>query len=392
VTFLIGSYDFGNPYAKARVYDAAKLRVIRIIGITVGIIAAIALVSFAVWSIVSSRLASAKPGSGFPAPPREMVVVTKDADAKSSKKSLEFTDTNVSGEWTTDGISITATATVHNVGTDNVMFSVMPTITYGSDERPFKLRADTEKAALGPDESVSCSFTAVVPADCEVFGILHSLNVEDEGLWRIRNGAKESVGAAVAKHQREEEAAKAAAKEEERKAAEAKKAEEEAKRKAAEEAIARRAATPETSSSSSKVFDKAPDKSVYNETEWVTAWGNAIDAYLDSRGDVPLRGYGQKFAQAAWDYDCDPRISVCISETESGNGAVCFMPYNAWGWLGHSFESFDDGIRQHAKYLTGFYGMPFTKERYATYCGGVNTDYLWDWIWRAADTIVPSGI
>jgi uncharacterized membrane protein YqiK len=163
----------------------------------------------------------------------------------------------------------------------------------------------------------------------------------------------------------------------------------ESNRREKEAEAQRRLAESAAASAQGRTFDQAPDKSKETEAVWVKAWGDAIDAYLNGRGDVPLRGYGRKFAQAAWDHGCDPRISVCISETESGNGQICFLPYNAWGWLGHSFSSFDEGIDKHAEYLVSFYGMPFTKESYATYCGGANTDYLWDWIWRSAETIRP---
>ena len=205
---------------------------------------------------------------------------------------------------------------------------------------------------------------------------------------------KKSEAEAKAKAEAEAEAKRKA----EEEAAAKKAAEEEAKKKAEEEAKAREAAAAAaaeelsrraTASSDARVFDMAPNYAVDNETAWVDAWAAAIDGYLERRGDVPLRGYGRAFAQAAWDHGCDPRISVCISETESGNGQICFMPYNAWGWLGQSFSSFEEGIDKHAEYLSSFYGMPFSIEQYSTYCGGENTQYLWDWIWSSASTIVP---
>jgi len=143
-----------------------------------------------------------------------------------------------------------------------------------------------------------------------------------------------------------------------------------------------------STSTASRTFDKAPNKGRETEREWVAAWGDAIDAYLNGRGNVPLRGYGRKFAQAAWDHGCDPRLSVAISETESGNGVSCMLPYNAWGWLGQSFSSFDEGIDRHAAYLVESYGMPFGMDEYAVYCGGENTEDLWEWVWAAADSII----
>ena len=62
---------------------------------------------------------------------------------------------------------------------------------------------------------------------------------------------------------------------------------------------------------------------------FISTWSQRIDAYLSGS---PLAGQGVTFATAAWEYGVDPRWSPAISNTESSKGAVCFKPYNAWGW------------------------------------------------------------
>ena len=64
------------------------------------------------------------------------------------------------------------------------------------------------------------------------------------------------------------------------------------------------------------------------EEAFVQEWTQRIDAYLAGSN---LAGHGCDFAQAAWDYGVDPRWSPAISNTESGKGAHCFLPYNACG-------------------------------------------------------------
>lgn len=74
-----------------------------------------------------------------------------------------------------------------------------------------------------------------------------------------------------------------------------------------------------------------------SEEEFVAKWGAAIDAYYDdySEGvgrDVPLCGYGEAMARAAWKWKIDPRLCAAVSITESSGGLYCIRPHNAWGW------------------------------------------------------------
>lgn len=102
-----------------------------------------------------------------------------------------------------------------------------------------------------------------------------------------------------------------------------------------------------------------------DKTAFVSEWAGRIDAYLSGS---PLSGYGTEFAAAAWDYGVDPRWSPAISTIESSQGAACAHPYNAWGWLGRSFSSWEDGIDQHVAYLARVYGSTLTPEAAAKYC------------------------
>lgn len=103
-------------------------------------------------------------------------------------------------------------------------------------------------------------------------------------------------------------------------------------------------------------------------TAFVGKWGPRIDAYLAGR---PLQGQGTAFAEAAWDNGVDPRWSAALSVVESGGGAACFAPYNAYGWLGRGgFESWEQGVREHAAYLRVTYGTSFTPASAAVYLLG----------------------
>lgn len=103
-----------------------------------------------------------------------------------------------------------------------------------------------------------------------------------------------------------------------------------------------------------------------SEEEFVSSWGKKIDSYLS--GTV-LSGYGEVFAEAAYENGADPRWSPAISRIESGCGAKCFRPHNAWGWMGHSFDDWETAIRAHVKYIAGpLYGGYITPRGAATYC------------------------
>lgn len=101
---------------------------------------------------------------------------------------------------------------------------------------------------------------------------------------------------------------------------------------------------------------------------FVQKWAPRLDAYLAGR---PLAGQGATFAEAAWDNCIDPRWSAATSVIESGGGAACFAPYNAYGWLGRGgFESWEQGVREHAAYLRSLYGSSFTPTAAAVYLLG----------------------
>ncbi len=113
-----------------------------------------------------------------------------------------------------------------------------------------------------------------------------------------------------------------------------------------------------TNSSSS--VNWSSDKSAF-----VSQWAGRINNYL---AGSPLAGHGQTFAEAAWDNGVDPRWSPAIATIESSKGAVCFRPYNAWGWMGKSFGDWDTAIRAHVAYLKSVYGGSLTPQAAKTYC------------------------
>ena len=98
----------------------------------------------------------------------------------------------------------------------------------------------------------------------------------------------------------------------------------------------------------------------------VSAWAERIDAYL-SRYGAPLAGQGLVFAQAALDYDVDPRLAPAIAVIESGGGKVCFRPHNAWGWGTSGWSDWPSAING---YISGFsrgYGHDLSLEEAKAY-------------------------
>ncbi len=94
-------------------------------------------------------------------------------------------------------------------------------------------------------------------------------------------------------------------------------------------------------------------------------WTRRIDAYLEGSN---LAGYGAVFAEAAWDNGVDPRWSPAISNTESGKGSVCFLPYNAWGWGASAWPDWTTAIRAHVAGLAEGYGYCITTDAALKYC------------------------
>jgi hypothetical protein len=99
--------------------------------------------------------------------------------------------------------------------------------------------------------------------------------------------------------------------------------------------------------------------------EFVAQWTPRIDAYL---AGSPMAGTGSVFAEAAWDYGVDPRWSPAIAYTESSKGAVCFKPYNAWGWGNSSWSDWDSAIRAHVSGLARGYGYTISVSSAQKYC------------------------
>lgn len=98
---------------------------------------------------------------------------------------------------------------------------------------------------------------------------------------------------------------------------------------------------------------------------FVAEWAPRIDAYLEGS---PLAGQGTTFAEAAWEYGCDPRLSPAISMVESSQGRNCFLPYNAWGWGSSSWGSWEEAIYAHVAGLASGYGGQLTYAGAQKYC------------------------
>ena len=98
---------------------------------------------------------------------------------------------------------------------------------------------------------------------------------------------------------------------------------------------------------------------------FVSEWSARIDAYL---AGSPLAGQGTTFAEAAWEYGCDPRLSPAISTVESSTGRVCFLPHNAWGWGSSSWSSWEEAIWAHVAGLAAGYGGQLTYAGAQKYC------------------------
>lgn len=100
-------------------------------------------------------------------------------------------------------------------------------------------------------------------------------------------------------------------------------------------------------------------------TSDVDQWTARIDAFL---AGSPMAGHGRTFAEAALRYGVDPRFSPAIAAVESGKGAVCFRPYNAWGWGNSSWGSWDEAINAHVAGLASGYGYTVSLWAAKRYC------------------------
>lgn len=98
---------------------------------------------------------------------------------------------------------------------------------------------------------------------------------------------------------------------------------------------------------------------------FIEKWSKRINDYL---AGSPLAGYGETFAEAAWDNGVDPRWSPAISNTESTKGRVCFKYHNAWGWDQTSWSDWDTAIRSHVAGLASGYGFTISYAYAKRYC------------------------
>lgn len=157
--------------------------------------------------------------------------------------------------------------------------------------------------------------------------------------------------AAIARKKAEEEAAAAAL-------AAAQKAAE------AQQTFTTSTGTTATVEAPTQTNDNIPSVSGDREA-FVNQWAGRIDDYLSGS---PLYGHGRTFAEAAYDYNVDPRWSPAISCTESSKGAVCFLPHNAWGWGSKSWPDWDSAIRDHVEGLSIGYGYTISLAAAQKYC------------------------
>ena len=102
-----------------------------------------------------------------------------------------------------------------------------------------------------------------------------------------------------------------------------------------------------------------------DKENFISSWGARIDAYL---AGSPLAGQGATFAEAAWEFGVDPRLSPAISTVESSTGRVCFLPHNAWGWGSSSWDSWEEAIWDHVAGLASGYGGQLTYAAAKKYC------------------------
>ena len=110
------------------------------------------------------------------------------------------------------------------------------------------------------------------------------------------------------------------------------------------------------------------------EEEFVNEWAPRLNAYLEGSA---LSGQGENFARSAWKYCIDPRWSAAISNIESGKGAICIRPHNAWGWgaadsdpynLASEWDSWEKAIDAHSRGLSNGYGYTITISGARAYC------------------------
>lgn len=131
---------------------------------------------------------------------------------------------------------------------------------------------------------------------------------------------------------------------------------------AAAEAAAAEAHTPEAPLQPS---DPGVPEAPSEKQAFVDLWTPRIDAYL---AGSPMAGCGYAFANAAFDYNVDPRWSPAIAHAESTKGRYCFLPYNAWGWGSISWPDWETAIYAHVRGLSRGYGYTISEAAAQKYC------------------------
>lgn len=174
----------------------------------------------------------------------------------------------------------------------------------------------------------------------------------------LASTAKRDISKGIEAIEAEEEAARIAAEE-------AARTEEAARVAAAEAAKAEQQAHVAQDSAASALASLPDVDFSVGKEAFISTWTERIDAYL---AGSPLAGQGATFASAAWDYGVDPRWSPAISNTESSKGAVCFKPYNAWGWGQSGWGSWEEAINAHVAGLASVYGYSITYGAAMKYC------------------------
>ena len=181
----------------------------------------------------------------------------------------------------------------------------------------------------------------------------------------LTSTASRDISQGIEAIEAEEEAARIAAEE-------AARAEEEARIAAAEQAKAEQEARAAQESAANAAAMLSEVDFTVGKEAFITEWTSRIDNYL---AGSPLAGQGSTFAEAAWNNGVDPRWSPAISNTESSKGAVCFKPYNAWGWGSSSWSSWEEAINAHVAGLASVYGYSITVANAQKYCPPTYMDW-----------------
>lgn len=170
----------------------------------------------------------------------------------------------------------------------------------------------------------------------------------------LKAGNKRDVSALYDEIYQEEEAARIAAEEAQRKH----------DQECIDNAVARKAAAGNP--------NDGVDFTIGRE-EFVKVWGERINNYL---AGSPLAGYGETFADAAFEYGVDPRVSPAISNTESTKGQNCFRSHNAWGWMGSTgWSDWTTAIYAHISGWASGYGYTVTLAAAKSYCPPTYQDW-----------------